>query len=1524
MKTSISYHQERLWFIDTFEAGNLYKASPVYHNIPLLVTLDGRLNEEAFRQCVENVINGHEILHTRMQTHEAQPIQWIVPMEQFELPLVSLAGMDQKNAIRVAIEASRKPFCLETDYLVRGQLFRYADDQVLFLLTFHHLIADHFTVQKVADEIFTAYQHWQSGCSTKTAPVELHYADFAQWQRDLSPEVVEQLLFYWKRQLHGKLEDLSIPTDRPRAAVHIYQEGQCSFSVSSESSSQIRQFLQKQGVSAHDFFLAVYKTLLFRYTGQGEINIGISSDNRHQPGTENLFGPVANLLVTRDTLSGAQSFREVLQAIGKTVKDALDYQDIPFDKLVLEINPQKDMSRTALFDVLFQFEKEPLCLPTLSGLQTQIIDTNLGWGKNDFNLLVQTKEDRYKGILTYNLDYFDASTAQRFVRHYQQLLTTILLNPDQAIATLNFLGEDEKKQLLVDWNQTKASYPEKTIYQLFEEQANRVPNQTALVFEQTKLTYQELNQKANRLGTYLRQTYQIQPNDLVTICLGRSEWMIIGLLGILKAGGAYVPVDPAYPQDRINYILQDSGSRLLLTTSNSKEKVAHTFEGQVVDLFTLQAEVLDNPIYDDAALINTPDDTAYVIYTSGTTGQPKGCMISHRNVVRLLHNDRHPYDFHSSDVWVMAHSFCFDFSVWEMYGALLYGGKLVIPGWETVRDTSCFLQLLRKEGVTVLNQTPRAFYNLIQEESKQAQKNLSAHLRYVIFGGDKLEPSYLQEWVEYYPLAQVQLINMFGITETTVHVTFYRLQDKDITASISPIGGPLPEYSLYILDEALQPVPIGVNGELFVGGTGVAKGYLHKPELTATRFIDHPFMQGEKLYRSGDVGRWLADGSIEYFARKDHQVKIRGYRIEPGEIENQLLHHPSVTGAVVLATGQGQEQCLVGYLTAKENLPVNELRTYLGQFLPEYMIPAFLLQLDAFPLTSNGKMDRTALPDPKTFALVSHKEYVAPANETEQVLTEIYQEVLDKEQIGTNESFFELGGHSLKATQVMSRLFKKYGIKVELRNIFINPTVRGLAKVVTQLQQVTCVNEITLLSPQETYEVSHAQKRLWVLDEMEKGSAAYNMPAAYTIRGSLHIEAFEQAFQALLERHESLRTTFVYEKGEPRQKINNSGSCNFHITHVDLQEEVWAQEKVRELAGEEAFLPFDLSTGPLVRATLLHLHANEYVFLLTLHHIISDGWSMEVLTNELFALYDAFCKGEKNPLPALLIQYKEFAAWQNLELNGEKGSEHQAYWLKKFEEVEELILIPDYPRSDDATNRGNSLTFMVENALHQELQVFSQSQEVSMFMTLLAAIDVLLYRITGQSDITVASPIAGRYHRDLENQVGLYVNTLAFRTWVEGEDSFTDILTKVKETALEGYEHQTYPFDWLIKQLNVTYEEGRSPLTNVSVQYRNHQNLADEQQAVAGLEIGSLTVREEQSKIDIAFDCLQYNDRIRILIRYNTDLFQLSTIENLRDNFLQILQAALADPATPVARLFLLAAVESEVYDDFLKSILNA
>jgi amino acid adenylation domain-containing protein len=1055
----LSWAQERLWFLNQLEG-----ASATY-NIPAAVKIAGDLDINALQQALSEIVQRHEILRTSIQTVNGLPIQVIHPQVTTSINVVDLQQLlapERETLLeqQIQLEASI-PFNLENAPLIRCILLQVTDREYVLLLTMHHIVSDGWSMGIFISELSSLYPAFCAGEPSPLPELPLQYADFAVWQRRwLSGVVLETQLNYWRSQLQGSPELLQLPTDRPRPVVQTYHGRTQSFELNQDLTQKLQSLSGESGTTLFMTMLAAFTTLLYRYSGQSDILVGSPIANRNRNEIESLIGFFVNTLVLRTNFENNPSFENLLAQVRETTLQAYEHQDVPFEQVVEALQPQRSLSHSPLFQVMFVLQNVPMTEFELPGVTLTQLDGDSTIAKFDLTLSMSETDRGLVGEWEYNTDLFDGSTIERMTAHFQNLLSAIVDNPQQTVGELPLLSAAERYQLLVEWNDTAAEYPtDKCIHQLFESQVEKTPDAVAVVFGNQQLTYRELNQQANQLAHYL-QTLGVSSGMLVGICVERSLEMIIGLLGILKAGGAYVPLDPNYPQERLHFILEDAQLKVLLTQEQLVASLPQ-HQAYVVYLDTYWTKIAHNS---ESNLLNTttPDNIAYVIYTSGSTGQPKGVLVNHSNVVRLFAATNSWYNFNVEDVWTMFHSYAFDFSVWEIWGALLYGGRLVVVPYLVTRSPASFYQLLCQEKVTILNQTPSAFRQLIQAEQSQIIAD-DINLRLIIFGGEALELKSLQPWFELHGDRLPQLVNMYGITETTVHVTYRPLSKADLHDTASVIGRQIPDLQVYLLDEYLQPVPIGVAGEMYVGGAGVARGYLNRPELTQQRFISHPFSNNPqaRLYKTGDLARYLPNGELEYLGRIDNQVKIRGFRIELGEIEAVLNAHPQIQQAVVIVTEDiPGDKRLVAYLVKSDEFLTNkQIRDFLKQQLPEYMLPSAFVTLDTIPLTPNGKIDKKALLGIST-ETISNLEYIPPRNPTEEIIADIFASVLNIQKVGIHDNFFTLGGHSLLATQVISRVRQAFAVDVPLRNLFAEPTIANLSKIIVENSHSSLVQQL--------------------------------------------------------------------------------------------------------------------------------------------------------------------------------------------------------------------------------------------------------------------------------------------------------------------------------------------------------------------------------------------------------------------------------------------------------------------------------
>jgi natural product biosynthesis luciferase-like monooxygenase protein/amino acid adenylation domain-containing protein/HAD superfamily phosphatase (TIGR01681 family) len=1876
---ALSLAQQRLWFLNQLDG------SASAYIIPAAIRLTGRLDVAALRRSFNEVVCRHEALRTTFPTVEDRPVQVITPIgvlraSRWPLLVVDLQDRPETareaEAQRLIAEEARRPFDLAVGPLVRTSLFRLGEEDHILLVTMHHIISDGWSIGVFIRDGMAFYNVFVSGQPSQLTPLPIQYADYAAWQRTwLQGSILERQRAYWKQQLGDHPPALDLPTDRPRPTAQTFRGARQPFVLPPVLSARLKSLSQREGSTLFMTLLAAFKALLYRYTGQRDISVGTPIANRTRGESEDLIGFFVNTLVMRTRPSGHQSFRDLLGQVREVALGAYAHQDLPFPTLVEALQPERDLSRNPLFQVMFMFQNMPMPRLELPGLTIRPLEVDTAAAMFDLTLSLSESDQQIVGSLEYNTDLFSSQRIARILAHFQTLLEGIVANPDQQLAELPLLTAAERQQILGEWNATQVPYPtDVCLHQLFEAQVARIPAAVALVFEDQQLTYAELNRRANQLAHYLR-SLGIGPDVRVGICVERSPLLVVAVLATLKAGGTYVPLDPAYPAERLAFMLADSQAMVLLTTqapgaaAQRFSSSGSVFSGQIIDLaadwHTIAQESPKN--LDNAT---TPDQPAYVIYTSGSTGLPKGVLGPHRGTINRLHWMWTTYPFEDGEVCCQKTAASFVDSIWELFGPLLQGVPTVVIPDLALKDPALLVQTLAERHVTRIVLVPSLLRTLLGAYSDLMER--LPRLKYWVTSGETLSLELCQQFQERMP--DRILSNLYGSSEVAGDATWYDATLHRAPQSV-PIGRPISNMQIYVLDAALQPVPVGVPGELYVGGVGLARGYHNRPELTAERFVPNPFGTlndtaapaafEDRLYKTGDLGRYLSDGNIEFLGRIDHQVKIRGYRIEPGEVEATLRQHPNVreaavvarqvgssdtrlTGYIVPSQGDGQASgktmqfslfyfaaddtwssadkyrlCIEGakfadrhgftavwtperhfhevaglypnpsvlsaalamvteriqlragsvvlplhhplrvaeewsvvdnlsqgrvglsftsgwipkdfafypehfankreimirgieqtqklwrgetilardgagnelefkifprpiqpelpiwltcsgdpkmfeqagalginVLTALLNMTVEEvaaniaryresrarhghdpdagivtlmLHTYVGadtesvlqkargpfctymrshiglietlvkslklpidvdkekelddlvnfaferyyqtasligtpdqclrmiqrlseigvdevaclidfgvevdsvleglsalnevkersaravdleprtfrQFLkarlPDYMVPSDFVLLDRLPLTPSGKVDRRALLATQ-LCPGQEADLVGPRTEVEELLSGIWTELLGLEHVGIYHNFFEIGGHSLLAAQLMSRIRNAFQVEISVRALFEAPTIAELAEQIERARREATPMQaprIERVPRDRELPLSFAQEQLWVLDQLGQGSASYNHPFLVQLNGRLDRVALERTLSEIVQRHEALRTTFVLAGGRPVQMIEPLQPLSLPVIHLEELPAAERETAVQRLAADEAGRAFDLARGPLVHAMLLQLSADEFVLLLNIHHIVVDGWSFGVLVREVAALYAAFSSGRPSPLPDLPIQYADYAAWQRAWLQGELRETQLAYWKQQLRDALPLDLPTDRPRSAAQVNRAATRQLELPETLSAALTSLSRREGVTLFMTLLAAFQTLLYRYSGQTDISVGSPIAGRNWVEFEELIGFFVNTLVLRTNLSANPTFRELLARVREVTLGAYAHQDVPFEMVVQAVQPERQRGH-PLFQVLFALQKLPEAVE----LPGLTIRGMEIESGYAKFDLMLALAEEEDRIGGILEYNADLFDAAMIERMLGNFRVLLEGIVANPDRRIAEVPLLFAIE--------------
>jgi len=1510
----LSFAQRRMWMLDRMQPG-----AAVY-NVPHPLRISRPLDAAALERALDALRARHEALRTVFAERADGPVQVIHPPSPVHLPLLDLSELpeDEREAElrrRVDLDANTG-FDLEGGPLLRASLVRLAPEDHALLLCMHHAATDGWSMGVLQRELGALYAGFRNGLGDPLAPLPLQYADFAVWQRErLSGEVLERQVAFWRRTLAGAPPALELPTDRPRPAVESHRGRTLLFPVSADLAERLRDVAREEGATLFAVLLAALRIVLARHAGQEEVVIGTPVANRRHSSLEALVGFFVNTLALRSHVPGDPGFRTLVRAERDAALAAFDHQDLPFDRVVEMLRLPRDAGRNPVFQAVMTLQNARMELLELAGCAVSPIRPEYDTAK--FDLTFDHFEEADGGLrleLQWATDLWDEATIRRFAAHFLRVLSASARTPDATRSAISAADEREAAFEVDLCNRTATAYPRDTaIHRLFEARVDASPESIALLSGGEAIPYAELNARANRLARRLR-ALGVGAESRVGVAVERSPELVVALLAILKAGGAYVPLEASYPPERLAFMLSDAEVSALVVGDCAPAALA-AFGGPVVSLHA-DREAIGAEDAGNLPIDADPLSLAYVIYTSGSTGTPKGVGVPHRAVARLVRETDYA-DFGAEQTFLQLAPAAFDASTLEVWGPLLNGGRLAVAPAHaaSLREIA---ELVRRHGVTTLWLTAGLFHQMADEELEAL-----GDLRQLLAGGDVLSAPHVRRVVEAHP--HLRLINGYGPTENTTFTCCHTIRPEDAagpslqigrpvpsTFAAIPLGRPIANTRAYVLDEAMRPCPIGVPGELYAGGDGVARGYLGNPVMTAERFVPDPFPAepGARLYRTGDRARRREDGTLEFLGRVDQQVKVRGFRIEPGEIETALKAHPAVADAVVIARADGPgEKRLVAYLTMRNCVQPTaaELRGTIAGRLPDYMVPAAFVTLDALPLTPNGKVDRRALPAPE---VTEGEAYVAPRTPTEEVLAAIQSGVLGVARVGIDDDFFALGGHSLLATQVVSRLRAAFGIEAPLRLLFEAPTVRRLAARIDAMLSAGEREEvapIVRVDRDRPLALSFAQERLWFLERLLPGVGLYNMPFRLRIRGEVDAEALRRALEATVARHEALRTRYRVTDGAPVQEIVPPG--RFDLALIDVS---GGDEATAWLDGD-AWRPFDLAKGPLVRAALVRVAGGDALLAFNVHHSVGDGWSWGIVLRDVSTAYAAIRRGESPALPPAPLQYADFAAWQREWLSGERLETQLAYWRRALEGAPALLELPtDRPRPSRPGHAGALHPFALSADLSARMRALAAREGATPFMALLAAFQSLLARWAGQRDVVVGSPIAGRNHAETEGIVGFFVNMLPLRADLSDNPTFRELLARVRRATLDAYAHQDLPFERTVEELRVERSMSHEPVFQVLFSL---QNMPPMELRLDGARAEMEEVTHRAAKFDLTMELREEEGRVLGALEYDTELFDAATAERLAAHFAALLEAVSADPEARPLEADLTAAEERETLE---------
>jgi len=1488
----LSFAQERLWFLERLE-----QQQAVY-NLPFGLELIGPFDYQAFRQAIETIARRHESLRTTFHQNGDEAVQRVAERVAIPVSMVDLSGLaqDRDEAVTGLIQAATtRPFRLEQRPPWRLLALRTGHDRHLLCLVMHHIISDGWSMGVLVRELKACYEATLTGGGHGLADPAVQYGDFAVWQRDwLTGEALARQLAYWKHTLNPAAAVLPLPHDAPRPAVQRFRGAVQRTRLDAASTAAVYGLARATDTTLFMVLSTAFNVLLYRYHCGDDIAMGFPVANRNQRQLEPLVGFFVNTLVLRTDLGGNPAFTTLLHRVRTRTLEAYDHQDLPFEVLVRELSPQRSMSVNPLVQVMIILQNAAAEAVSLAGLAVSQRNLQGAAAKFDMTLDIKESDGVLECVWEYDADLFEATTMVRLADHYGRLLQAACATPSRPIAELDMLSDAERHVLLHKLHAGEQGYgSDNSIFDLFSAQAEATPDAVALRHAadggamNVQITYQQLRARARHMAGGLRAR-GIGPETIVAVYLPRSFEMVAGLLAILRTGAAFLPLDAMMPRARLRYMLEDSGAALLLS---DRRLLAELGDTGVPGATAAELSAAATPAGEDVGDANR---IAYVIYTSGSTGRPKGVLATHRGAINRFHWMWRSYPFHGRDLCCQKTYLSFVDSIWEIFGPLLRGVPSVLIDEATAKDSARLVATLGRAGVTRLVLVPSLLSAMLDGIPDIARQLLK--LRFWICSGETFPVSLGRRFFERFPTST--LLNLYGSSEVAADATAFRVTPA--AAPVIPIGRPIDQVRCYILDRRGHLLPPGVVGEIHVGGAALARGYLKRPAWTAELFVPSPFGHGERLYRTGDLGRVSGRAELIYVGRHDQQVKLRGIRIELGEIETVLAAFPGVEEAVAAVRGDGSDQArLVAYVRVRHALDLDGLRGFAHEHLPDYMVPNAVVPLDVFPLTPNGKIDRDGLPAPE---LRRDQPTRLPRTSLERVIIDCFAEVLGAADLGIDDNFFELGGHSLLATRVLARLEQRLGLTLDLKTLFRAPTPAALARHCSSIEQGDPAKAIprvprTLSPDPQAFPLSYAQQRLWLLDKLERynqtgSTLAYNMFFALELSGALDGAVLERALSAVVARHEALRTCFEERDEVPYQRIG--AGARQPLSLVDLRyltREDCSRATAALMQGAES-RNFRLDRTPLMNVVLVRRAARRHTLLLTLHHIIFDGWSTSVFVREMLFHYHRLIGTGSGVLPELPIQYLDYAVWQRQQL-AQRLPDQIDYWRRQLAGAPNTVLPGDHPRPRHFSSGGRIEEFSLPAALARCLRQVALQQETTLFTTLVTGFFILLHFHTGEDDLVIGSDMANRPTLELEDLIGFFGNQVVLRANLADEPSFATLLAEVDEMLMAAHRHQDVPFDNLVEKLQPPRKANATPFFQVKVVL---QNMAIPELTLSGLDVKLLPRDEVVPKFDILLNVVDGPGPLRCIMEYREDLYEPETIARIVEQYQLILALTSENP----------------------------
>ncbi|BBH51843.1 non-ribosomal peptide synthetase [Fluviispira sanaruensis] len=1499
-KFQLSFAQKRLWFI-----GKMQENSALY-NIPFFLRLKGNLNLEALNASFNAIIERHEILRTNFKEENGIPYQVISPKKVIQLHPENIF---ESNLKQISIDEIHRPFNLENDMLLRLLLLKISENYYVLLMTIHHIISDGWSTGVICNELSKIYNGIIKSEKYTLPDLSIQYADFSVWQNDmLTGQKLNELLAYWKNHLHDLPPVLDLPTEFVRPSIQTYRGQSFSFIIEKNLEQSLIKIANNNSSTLFMVTLTAFYILLMNYTKQRDITVGTTIANRNHKDLENLIGFFVNTIPLRLKLDKHDSFTDLLKKTRAMTLGAYENQDLPFELLVKEVQPERSLSHSPLFQVMFELQNDAIENFSLNNLEISLIEQDLNLAKFDITLTLQSRESDLYGIVEYNTDLFTKKYMDQFVNNYVTLLKNIRLNSDLNIDSYEILRENEKSDLINIYNISEKEFPlQKCVHELFDEQVNKTPYRIAASCDGSNLTYLALQEKSNQLAHYLKSIGS-QIEDRIALYLDRGFDYLISMLGVLKAGAAFVPLEPGANDKRSYEIVEQCKPHFIITTNTLFDNANKLFNSteKIINLKNLFDKIYPK---ESPKNLSVSNNLAYLIFTSGSTGKPKGAMLEHKGMVNHLFGKISDLKIDQDDVIGQIAVQTFDVSIWQFICPLLVGGRTAIFTGNSAWEPNLLINKINDEKVTILESVP-SHTKVILDALESNHKSQLKPLRIYITNGEPLTLEQCQRWFKLN--SDIIFVNAYGATECSDdshHLHF--INPPNTQMPYMPVKLPLPNQQTFILDEKLEPVPYGVRGEIYFAGFGVGRGYLNDPQKTASSFLPNPFAKtlGERLYKTGDIARRHFDGSIEFLGRSDFQVKIRGFRIEVGEIEAKLSEHHNIASCVVLANknNSNNNYYLSAYIIPKK-FPaptIFDIKQFCINNLVEYMVPEAYIIMDDFPLSSNGKVDRKKLPPPSEQDFIQEQKYVPPRNSLETKISEVWTKVLGREKIGIYDNFFKIGGHSLLAAEVIIKLQKELNVKIELKKLFEFPTIESLGQSILKIDKELDILETSSVKSypyMKYYDLAPCQIPEWYSYQIDRTSPVYNISFNDLFFKNINVDIFIKSWQCILDRHLNFRIYFDYIDGKPVQKLLNKlvlqkNEILIDNTQIDVEN---LDSIANNLARKYSNKAFDFENGPLFVLKIAEYPDKTFQLIFVIHHIIWDETSTINLFNELSSIYNAYLKNDIPDLPEIKLNYFDYTQWINESIQSGKFVKHKEYWLKEFKTIPPALnLQTDFSRPSMQTYNGNSISTWIPRNSIRKINNFIENNNVTLFMFMMSIIDLYFFRTTGQKDIVIGSPIAGRDHDDFKLILGLFATPLPIRCQIDEEMTFESLLFQIKEKSLLAFEHHYYPCNLVIEELNHVKDLSRPKLFSVMYGVQNNKTQAYEATQFHGAErflknlYGAeanaarfdLTLVVDQWGSDIAFNCI-----------YNTDLFKKCSIERMLEDMVYIVDEVIKNP----------------------------